>query len=98
MLQILALLLGLCAWITLIYSIIERKKHTNERTYALRFLSWCFCAIALYIPSLCQFLEFKADDFDSVIDCAATYHLLSAALLLVTVILTIISMLSKKSK
>lgn len=93
MLQILALLLGFLSWGTLVLSIAKRKKNTAAEMYRSCFLAWLFCAAGLYIPSLCQFLEFKAADFASVIDCASTYHLASVGLLLVTFCLTILTLL-----
>ena len=91
MLQILDLLLGLLAWSFLIVAIVKNKTFTQERLLGLRFVSWICCAIALYIPSLCQYLEFRVKDYDSVIDCASTYHFLSAVLLIVNSVLTVIS-------
>ena len=91
MLQILDLLLGLLAWSFLIVAIAKNKTFTQERLLGLRFVSWLCCAIALYIPSLCQYLEFRVKDYDSVIDCASTYHLASAVLLIINIVLTVIS-------
>ena len=90
MLQLLALLFGLCSWGILFLAIRKRKKWYS--------LSWFCCAIALYIPSLCQFLEFRVKDYASVIDCAATYHLLSAILLFGNLILTIIAFITGMKK
>lgn len=98
MLQILALLLGFLSWGILVFSIAKRKKNTTAKMYRSCFLSWLFCAAGLYIPSLCQFLEFKADDHASIIDCASTYHLASAGLLLVTFFLTVLSLLLHSKK
>lgn len=98
MLQILALILGLCSWGILIWGIIKREKYTKNDMYELYFRSWFCCAGALYIPSLCQFFEFKTEDYDGLIDCTVTYHLLSTILLFITIILTILSIqLQKKA-
>ena len=59
MLQILALLLGFGAWGILVVAIAKTKVFTKERLLRLRFVSWFCCAVALYIPSLCQYLEFR---------------------------------------
>lgn len=98
MLQILALLLGFLAWGILIIAIVKSKAFAKERLLGLRFVSWLCCAIALYIPSLCQYLEFRAKDYDSVIDCASTYHLLSAVLLIFNIVLTVISIVLQNKK
>lgn len=98
MLQILALLLGFGAWGILVVAIAKTKVFTKERLLRLRFVSWFCCAVALYIPSLCQYLEFRVKDYDSVIDCASTYHLLSAALLIVNIVLTVISIALQSKK
>ena len=96
MLQISALLMGFVAWGVLIVSIMKNKTFTQERKLGLYSVSWVCCAIALYIPSLCQHLEFKAKDYSGVIDCASTYHLLSAVLLVVNLLLTMISVLLQR--
>ena len=98
MLQILDLLLGFLAWGILIVLIVKSKSFTQERILGLYSISWICCAIALYIPSLCQHLEFKAKDYDSVIDCASTYHLLSAILLVGNIVLTMISIILQLRK
>ena len=98
MLQILDLLLGLLAWGILIVSIAKNKTFTRERMIGLCFASWLCCAIALYIPSLCQYLEFRVKDYDSVIDCVSTYHLLSAVLLTVNIVLTVVSIVLQSRK
>ncbi len=95
MLQIFALLCGLCAWTMGICSIV-RQKGGKERADRLRGWSWFFCAVALYIPALCQFLEFQTNDLAGIIDCVSAYHLLSAILLAVNAILTVISVVSQK--
>lgn len=95
MLQLAALALGLCAWITLMSAIAGRKRHTKEQTQFMRFLAWCFCAAALYLPTLAQFLAFRAGDHSEVIDCASAYHLCCAALLAVQMLLTVISLVMK---
>ena len=98
MLQILTLLLGFLAWGILVVAIVKTKAFTKERLLGLRFVSWLCCAIALYIPSLCQYLEFRVKDYDSVIDCASTYHLLSAILLIVNIVLMLISIALQNKK
>lgn len=98
MLQIVDLLLGFFAWGVLIVAIVKSKAFTKERLYELRFVSWLCCAIALYIPSICQYLEFRMKDYDSVIDCVSTYHLLSIVLLIVNMVLTVISIALQSKK
>lgn len=99
MLQIFALLAGLIAWGILIVSIAKNNAFTRERMLGFRFVSWLCCAVSLYIPSLSQFLECRARDYDGVLDCVSTYHLLSVILLAVNVVLTVISTaLQKKHK
>lgn len=96
MIPILALVAGITSWILLDICIVKGKTLTNEKFYRLQSISWMFCAISLYIPSLCQYMELRVKDYDSIIDCTATYHLASAVVLIVTLTLTIISILLKR--
>ena len=98
MLQMLDLLLVFLAWGFLVVAIVKNNSFTKERLLRLRFVSWLCCAIALYIPSLCQYLEFRVKDYDSVIDCASTYHFLSAVLLIVNIVLNVISIVLQGKK
>ena len=98
MLQILALLLGLASWGLLIYVVIKKQKLSKQKMGVFQTISWLFCAVSIYIPSLCQHLEFKANDYDSVIDCASTYHLASATVLVVTFVLYIITVTISKNE
>lgn len=98
MLQILALLLGLAAWGVLIYTIIKKQKISRQKKGFLHTVSWIFCSVSIYIPSLCQNLEFKEKDYDSVIDCVSTYHLASVVVLVMTFILYIISVIISRNE
>ena len=96
MLQVIDLLFGILAWGILIISIVKNKAFTKERILGLQSISWICCAIALYIPSLCHYLEYRVKDYDSVIDCVSTYHFLSVVLLGANIVLTVISSVLKR--
>ena len=98
MFQIFALPAGLIAWGILIVSIAKNNAFTRERMLGFRFVSWLCCAVSLYIPSLSQFLEFRARDYDGVLDCVSTYHLLGALLLGGNLVLTGISVVLQNRK
>lgn len=98
MLQILALILGLSSWGLLIYRIIANKKFDRAKVFKFQSISGVLCAVALYMPSAAQYMEFKADDTAAIIDCVPTYYLASFVLLLVTLILSIISVLMIKKE
>ncbi len=99
MLQILALLFGLVSWSLLVYGIIFRKKATQQIRCRLQITSWILCAVSLYFPYLSQHLELMAKDYDSLIDCASTYHAMAATLLLITLLLqAILALLCRKIK
>lgn len=98
MLQIIALLLGLISWGLMICSIIRRKKITKENRYVLYVLSWIFCAITTYMPSLCLYIEREAEDYSAVIDTVGGYYFAATIALAVTAGLTIISVLLNRKK
>ena len=98
MLQISALIFGLASWGLLIYVIIKKQKLSKQKAGMFQTISWLFCAVSVYIPSLCQYLEFKTNDYSSVIDCVSTYHLASAAVLAVTFVLYIITVMTARNK
>lgn len=98
-LQLVSLFLGLMSWILLLYCIIRCKKIDNSRIIKFELLSWIVCAISIYTPWLSQYLELRTGDYDSLIDCTSTYHLATAGLLIVSVILTfILTLLSRNKK
>lgn len=98
MLQILALILGLSSWGLLIYRIIANKKFDRAKVFKFQSISWVVCAVALYIPSLAQFLEFKENDISAILDCVSAYHMASFILLFVSLVLSIISVLMIKKE
>lgn len=96
MLQTVALILGFFSWALLGYRIVANKKLDRSKVFKVQSISWTLCAVALYIPSLAQFLEFKENDISAMLDCVSAYHLASFVLLLVNLILSVISVLMIK--
>ncbi|MCD7858602.1 MAG: hypothetical protein LUH51_00300 [Firmicutes bacterium] len=90
MLELLALLLGLASWCLPILCLLRRKHISHPKISALQSGSLVLCAIALYIPSLSQYLEVLEKDYSAMIDCATAFHLASAVLLAVTLALNLI--------
>lgn len=90
MIQILAFLLGFFSILTLCLCILKHKQYDNLKKFRLQKMGWCMCAFSLYIPTLSQYMAFCANDYDSMIDCIATYHLMSMFLLIIVSCLSII--------
>lgn len=98
MLQVVALILGVFSWALLVYRIVANKKLDRSKIFKVQSISWALCAVALYIPSLAQFLEFKENDISAMLDCVSAYHSASFVLLLVNFILSVISVLMIKKR
>lgn len=90
MIQILAFLLGMVSILTLCFCVLKRKQYDYLKKIRLQKIGWCMCAFSLYIPTLSQYMEFCENDYDSMIDCIATYHLMSTFLLIIVSCLSII--------
>lgn len=89
MIELTALILGLFSWFLLLYCIFKRKHFSQLKIANFQTVSLLLCAIALYLPSLSQQLEFMSNDYDGIIDCVSFFHFASLILLLVTVSLNI---------
>ena len=89
--NILAIVLGLITWSSLIYSIVKRKYLTQEKVNKLRLQAWISCTISIYIPSIILSNWAKNEYVSSLLDCTFGYHFGASILLAVTVIMTILS-------
>ena len=67
MLELLALLLGLASWCLPILCLLRRKHISRPKISALQSGNLALCAIALYIPSLSQYLGVLEKDYSAMI-------------------------------
>lgn len=95
-----SLILGLVAWILPIINIILYKNYNNKNWFIFSTTSITFCAISLWFQILYNNYLVQIEDWSALMDTTRAISIVSAILLIVTVILNIITlfMYAKKQK
>lgn len=93
-----SLLLGLIAWILPIINIINHKKLNNKNWATLSVTSMSACAISIYFQILYNNHLVNINDWTAIMDTIGSSVFLSSALLVVTIILNIITLLMYRNK
>ena len=88
-----SLVLGLIAWIFPVINLIKIKKHENRNWAVLSILSVCACSISLYFQIFYNNYLVKIGDGAALMDTTGASTLLSAVLLIVTIILNLITLI-----
>ncbi len=93
-----SLLLGLIAWILPIVNIINHKKLNNKNWATLSMISMSACAVSIYFQILYNNHLVNINDWTAIMDTIGSSVFLSSALLVVTIILNIITLLMYRNK
>lgn len=88
-----SLILGLIAWILPIINLMKIKKSNNRNWFAFSVLSICACSISLFFQILYNNYLVNIEDWAALMDTIGPSTLLSAVLLIVTIILNIVTLI-----
>ncbi len=86
-----SLLLGLIAWILPIISLMQYKKHKNKSWIILSIISISSCVISLFLQIIYNNHLVQINDWSALMDTTDALVLVSAVLIVVTIILNTVT-------
>lgn len=95
-LNLIAVMIGLAAWILALISIFSAKKTMRWKNYSLA--SLLCCAISLHIPTLVTYLTMRFEYFSTVEDVIGADYFGSAILLIGTILFNLCSVIIHREK
>lgn len=87
-----SLVLGLIAWILPVVSLMRYVMRDRRNWIVLSILSISACAISLWFQILYQYHLVKIEDWSALMDTTSAVAFVSAALLIVTIVLNAITL------
>mgnify|MGYP001213146350 CR=1 FL=1 len=93
-----SLVLGLIAWILPVVNLIRCGKRDHRDWIVLSIMSISACAISLCFQILYQYHLVKIADWSALMDTAGAVALVSAALLIVTILLNAITLFAYRDR
>ncbi|WP_211249874.1 hypothetical protein [Carnobacterium funditum] len=91
-------MLGLIAWILPLLNLVYYKKNKNRRWISFSVVSLSACAISLYVQLVYSSYLVEIQDITALMDTIGTIALLSAILLLVTLLLNGLTLIVYRNK
>ncbi|MGE8207856.1 hypothetical protein ACQKP0_25670 [Heyndrickxia sp. NPDC080065] len=88
-----SLVLGLIAWILPVVNLMLDKKNVHKNRGSLSFISISACAISLCFQIFYSYRLVKIEDWSALMDTMGAVVLVSAVLLIVTIILNAITLI-----